>query len=195
MIGRRELWHLCRWLCACIAGVGLVHAQTTDADLENKVKAGYLGNFGAYIDWPAKAIEGDAQNFYIGVLGKAAVVPYLEKIAESKAIKNRKIVVRHFVSADEYKPCHILFVASEPATDKNESAEDRLTAALKKTQGGHVLLVGEHEGFAEKGAAINLFLDETRIRFEINPDAAKEAGLVISAKLLKLGKIVAAEKK
>jgi hypothetical protein len=53
-----------------------------------------------------------------------------------------------------------------------------------------VLTVGDTEGFAERGGIINLVKDGNRLSFEINPEAAQRAGLVMSSKLLFLGKIV-----
>jgi hypothetical protein len=58
------------------------------------------------------------------------------------------------------------------------------------TGGGPVLLVGESNGFATNGGAINFFSDGNKIRFEINPRAAEAAGLRVSSQLLRVAKIV-----
>ena len=50
--------------------------------------------------------------------------------------------------------------------------------------------MGEEPGFAERGGTINFFLEENRIRFEINTEVAKQDQLKISSKLLSLAKIV-----
>jgi hypothetical protein len=42
-------------------------------------------------------------------------------------------------------------------------------------------------GFTESGGMINFVLEGTKIRFQINNDAANSVGLKISAKLLGLG--------
>ena len=55
-----------------------------------------------------------------------------------------------------------------------------------------MLIVGESAGFAQRGAAVNFFIEANKIRFEINVDAARQRGLKISAKLLTLAKIVGA---
>jgi ribosome-associated protein YbcJ (S4-like RNA binding protein) len=51
------------------------------------------------------------------------------------------------------------------------------------------LLVGETPGFAERGGAVNFFIEENKVRFEINPEVAKRRHLKISSKLLGLAKI------
>ena len=49
-----------------------------------------------------------------------------------------------------------------------------------------MLTVSDMEGFAEAGGVIGLMKTDEKIRFEINLLAAKEAGLVISSRLLSL---------
>ena len=68
-------------------------------------------------------------------------------------------------------------------------AEQQL-AAIKKTAGQGVFVVGETPGFADQGGIANFFVDGENIRFEINVDAARRAQLSMDAKLLNLGKPV-----
>jgi hypothetical protein len=57
-----------------------------------------------------------------------------------------------------------------------------------------ILSVGETDGFATDGGVINFKLDDGRVRFEINVDAAEREQLHISSKLLSLAQIVRSEK-
>ena len=59
-----------------------------------------------------------------------------------------------------------------------------------ENDGFHLRLVGEEPGFADEGGTVNFFLEENRIRFEINTEVAKQDQLKISSKLLSLAKIV-----
>jgi hypothetical protein len=56
-----------------------------------------------------------------------------------------------------------------------------------------ILTVSEIEGFAQRGGIINFIIVEKKIRFEINPDAAKQVGIHISSQLLQLARIVTDE--
>jgi hypothetical protein len=56
-----------------------------------------------------------------------------------------------------------------------------------------VLTVGEIEGFARRGGTINFYLEDDKVRFEINPESTRERGLRMSSQLLALGRIVATE--
>jgi hypothetical protein len=76
----------------------------------------------------------------------------------------------------------VLFVGAEERKDISE--------ALATVRGAPTLTVGETEHFAADGGMIGFCLDENKIRFEINLEAAERANLKISARLLVLAKTV-----
>ena len=61
---------------------------------------------------------------------------------------------------------------------------------LEKLKDARVLTVSEIDGFAQQGGIINFISERNKVRFEINPDAARRLGLNISSELLKLAKVV-----
>jgi YfiR/HmsC-like len=156
-------------------------------DREYDLKAAYLYNFGKFVDWPKNAIPGNDDTFVIGVIGRDPFGRILDAIAQAKTIQDKKIVIRRFASAKDYQPCHILFVAAEADDGADEkTVEDRMKAATAKTKGAPVLLVGDTPGLAQKGALISFFIDDNKVKLEINSSAATGAGLKISSNLLKL---------
>ena len=50
--------------------------------------------------------------------------------------------------------------------------------------------VGEMDRFVQSGGAVNFLLEDNKVRFEINVDAAAQARLKISSKLLALARSV-----
>jgi len=88
------------------------------------------------------------------------------------------VVIREFRAATDATNCHILFISN--------SEKGRLPQIIKQLSGSSVLTVGEMPGFTETGGMINFVLEGTKIRFQINNDAANSAGLKISSKLLNL---------
>lgn len=184
-------WLAWTWLlafCGLLASGQAIDGQPysagdEEANREYAIKAAYIYNFGRYVQWPPDAFEGPQTPLVIGVVGYDPFGPLLDEIAKSKKIEGRPIVARRFASMDEYTPCHILFVASlAPAKEKR--------AALEIVRTSKVLLIGEDPGLAEQGATINFFVEQNKIRFEINVDAARRHQLKISSKLLNLAKIV-----
>jgi hypothetical protein len=193
MAGRGYFWTAL--LGAFALGSGLASAQDAEENREALIKAAYLYNFAVHSQWPKNAAGGAKEKFIIGVLGKGDLNPALKKIAAGKTVQDKPIVLHHFASIGDYKPCHLLFIAAEAAADHKESAAERLEAALQKTKGTPVLIVAENEGLAQKGATINFYIEDNNVKFEINLDAVKRADLQISSKVLRVGKIIQDAKK
>lgn len=159
-----------------------VLAQDPNESQEYAIKAAYLFNFFRYFEWPQNA-PGNGKVFVVGVVGPNVFGKSLDTLG-TKTIDDRKIVVHHFPTADSIKPCHILFIAADDKTEK------RMAQAVEKTKDTPVLLVSDTEGFARKGAVVNFIIESNNVKFEINPDAAKRAGLKVNAKLLTVAKVV-----
>jgi hypothetical protein len=78
--------------------------------------------------------------------------------------------------------CHVLYIAdTDPA---------RITATLDELRNAPILTVGDGDQFARGGGMIGLFIEDGRMRFAINTDAAQRAGLRFSSRLLSLARIV-----
>jgi hypothetical protein len=152
---------------------------------EYELKAAFLCNFIAFVEWPENAVPDSGDSFVIGVLGDDPFGQILDEIAAVKAANGTPIVVHRFATIDEYTPCHILFVAA--------SEHHHLPALLETLGDSPVLVVGDTEDFARAGGIVNLIIKENKIRFEINLVAATRAGLKISSKLLRLAKIITEE--
>ena len=74
-------------------------------------------------------------------------------------------------------------------TARENSHTDEIVA--RKTPS--VLTIAETPGFAKRGVMINFILENSQIRFEANVEAARQAGLNVSSRLLNLAKIVQTE--
>ena len=61
---------------------------------------------------------------------------------------------------------------------------------VQMVRGLPILTVGETPGFAEHGGVIRFVLEDNRVRFEVNVEAAHQADLTISSRLLTLARIV-----
>jgi hypothetical protein len=195
MTGRGYFWTALLGVCALGSRTAPVAAQDAEENREAIIKAACLYNFAMHTQWPKDAAVGAKDKFHIGVVGKGDLNPFLKKIADTRTVHDKSIAVHHFPSLKDYEPCHVLFVSREPAVDSKESAADRLAAAVKKAKGTPTMIVSESEGLAEKGATINFYVEENVVKFEINLDTAKAAGLEISSKVLRLAKVIQGSKK
>jgi hypothetical protein len=187
-LSRRGLLFSMAWAILLAGGVTPLRAQIEgdpDPGREYKIKAAYLYQFGRYVQWPSTAFSDVRAPLVIGVLGTDPLAELLDEIARTKQIEGRPIVVRRFPSMEKFGPCHILFVAS--SLSREETA-----AAIKKTRGTPVLVVGDNPEFADRGGVIGFFVEQNRVRFAINTEVAKQGQLKISSKLLSLAKLVGA---
>lgn len=152
---------------------------------EYELKAGFLYNFAKYVEWPGDAFENKESPISVGVIGKDPFGDLLEKTLKDRQAQDRKFTIVRYPGPAELKPCHILFI---PKTEKARAE------ILKKIENWPTLTVGEAEGFAAKGGAVNILIEKDRPRLEINPEVAEKAKLTIQARLLKLATLVRTEK-
>jgi hypothetical protein len=156
-------------------------ANSSDSS-EYLIKAGFIYNFPKLVEWPAAA-SGPGMPITIGVIGNDAFADVLEHTVDGKKIDGRSFVVKR-VHWKDYRECacHILFVSTQESAHSDEIIQSLKTAP--------VLTISETPGFAKRGGIINFTLQDSKVRFEVNVDAAKQAGLNISSRLLSLASIV-----
>jgi len=167
-------------LIAAIVFPGGIRAQSA-LQREYEIKAAYLYNFINYIDWPPDALPPVGGTISIGIVG---VNPFGDAITplNGKQIKGRTIAVLVDPTPKELEQCQIIFICASEKT--------RLPEILGKLKDTKALTVGDSKGFASQGGIINFFSEHNKVRFEINPDAARRTGLTISSELLKLATLV-----
>jgi YfiR/HmsC-like len=162
----------------CLAGFARAQNGERAAIGEYQVKAAFLYHFTKFIEWPAEAAKGDV--VVIGVLGEDPFGPALDFLFEDKALKGKRFRVRRFSNAPEARSCQVLFVS---IPDHNA-----LKASLNALSGAPLLTVGDTPDFFAAGGMIYLFVDDSKIHFDINLGAAKRSKLTISSALLRLAR-------
>jgi len=153
---------------------------------EYEVKAAFLYNFTRFVEWPPEALRDGDEPFVIAILGRDPFGSVLDETVAGKTVAGHRIEVRRATRVDDVRDAQMVFV----------SASERATAAaiLKVLVRPGVLTVGDTEGFADRGGAINFTLQARKVRFEINPGSAEQAGLKMSSQLLKLATLVGGPK-
>jgi YfiR/HmsC-like len=156
--------------------------QQSNAPTEYQVKAAFLFNFAKFIDWPQTTFLNSESPFFICIVGEDRFGREIDSSLSSKTIENRAVVVEHSGQVAEARHCQMVFVSS--------SEKQRVPQVLSGLRGTNALVVGETDGFAAAGGAIQFDLDENRVHFLINTDAADRAGLTVSSRLLSLARII-----
>ena len=148
---------------------------------EYQVKAAFLYNFTKFVEWPPGVFESSDSPISICVLGQNLFGHVLQETVRGKSVNGRMLVVSGIPDARSATHCQILFVSS--------SERMRYGAILRELRTG-VLTVGETEGFIEEGGVVNLKLDGGKVQIQVNINAADQAGVRISSKLLSLAQII-----
>lgn len=156
------------------------HRLAAGARGEYEVKAAFLLNFAKFVSWPA-TVAHTAPDLTLCVLGTDPFGAHLDAL-EGADVHGESARVRRIETPRQGVDCRVVFIS--------QSESDRLATVLATLAGHPVLTVGDMPGFAERGGMINLVLRDRRIRFRINHEAARAAGLTLSAHLLRLADIV-----
>ncbi len=148
---------------------------------EYELKAAFLYNFINFVEWPSHSFPDEGFPIGIGILGQSPLGEILPK-ADLRPLKGRDVVIKKLKHGDDIRGCNILFIPS--------SEKDHLKEILDKTRKRNILTVSDMKGFSQMGGIITFIQMNNQIRFELNLEAAQEAGLAISSKLLNLAIIV-----
>lgn len=164
-----------------LAGATALRSQES-ASVEYQLKAAFLLNFARFVEWPAGAFSSEKTSITICVFKYDPFGSALDEVVRGKSINAHEVQVKRTTELSELRSCQLVFVSQQ---------EDKLLAEISTSlKGASALLVGEGGDFAERGGAIQFFLENNKLRFAINVDAIQRARLQASSKLLALAKIV-----
>ena len=163
------------------------HAEALDSSdsSEYLIKAGFIYNFAKLVEWPTASFAQPDSPIVIGILGEDPFGATLDRIVADKKINGRGFAVKRVKWSRDFKDlrdCNILFVSS--------SEKEHIESVIDAMKGLPILTIGDAPGFAKRGGIINFMLEDNKVRFEVNVEAAKHADLTISSRLLTLAKIV-----
>ena len=152
---------------------------------EYQLKAAFLYNFCQFVDWPSDAFAKNDEPLIIGIFGDNPFGRYLDETVKGEKIDQHPIVVRYYDNNENGK-CHLAFIA---LSDPGQSSD-----VINNLKGKSTLTISDQPWFMEQDGMIRFVNNNNKIRFQINVDAVKDAGLEVSSKLLRLADIYASSK-
>lgn len=155
------------------------HAQT---DLEQKVKAAFLFNFLKFVTWPQNRAPADREPYVMCVIGDERFARTLDLAIHDKTVSGHTVEVRDPDAGGSLDACHLAYLTPGHSVSATE-------AALGLASGAGVLTVHEADAAVASGV-IRFFLDQQRVRFEINTTAAQRENLQVSSRLMELAERV-----
>ncbi len=136
----------------------------------------YIYNFAKNIGWPA---EDNSKDLVITVIGDNSLASELNKLAATKAIGSRKVVVKESVTPNGIQKSDIVCLG--------EAKSSQIDALVSAQAGNKNLIVSCKKGQCAQGAGISFLSEGGKLKFEISNKNISKRGLQVSQKLLQLG--------
>ncbi len=162
----------------CLLALGAAPARTQTAQPEYAVKAAFLYKLAAFVEWPPAAVEAAEQSLKLCVLGTNPFGALLEQVTAGQRIGGLPISVRLIDTADRIAGCQVVYIASANAPS--------VLRTLQAVRGKPVLTVTDASLEDSARGIVHFVLKDSRVRFEVDPEAAARNGVVLSSKLISL---------
>jgi YfiR/HmsC-like len=165
-----------------LTGSGLVLAALLPAGLrseepEDELKAAVVLSFLRYGDW-GQALSTNAA-LTVGVVGQPEFAQVLRHSVEGKSVNDHAIQLVELKNAAG-RSCQVVYFTADKTMDTK--------ATLQIPALTHVLTIGETRDFLDWGGAVNLFVLDGHMAFEVSLEALQRGG-GISSRLLRFGQI------
>ena len=136
----------------------------------------YIYNFAKNTGWPA---EDSNKELVITVIGDNQLATELNKLAATKSIGARKVVIKEASTTSGIQKSDIIFLGEAKSNQIN---------SLMSAQNGHKnLIVCGKKGLCAQGAGISFLSEGGKLKFEISNKNISRRGLQVSQKMLTLG--------
>lgn len=148
-------------------------------EAEDELKSATLLAFVQNANW-ADRLAADTP-LTVGVMGRSAFIRQLHSSVEGKSVNGHVLRIVELNGAVDPNCCQVLYFATEKPAE--------IKPVLQSFNSAHVLTIGESDGFLDEGGAVNLFLTDGHMAFEVNLNALGRARVEISSRLLRFGQI------
>ena len=177
---RGRWWSVGLRLATAAALIGPARAAAADPT-EPEVKAEFVERFVRFVDWDPKDL---GEDFTACVVGDSPLTPYLQRIAKTRKLKDRRasVVLIPADKPDHLDGCQMVLIGD---LDRKQ-----LTALLHRAGGHPILTIADAPGAAAAGAIINFYREDDHVRYETNVRAAEDGGLHLRARLRELARDV-----
>ncbi len=180
-------------MCVLLVGFCLLLAGGLQADSDDtalRLRAAFVLNFLKFAEWPEQDTQVPDAPLIFAVVGSNGITSVLKNTFEGRMVEGRRIEVHSVRNATALAADTVQYHALFVEISSHADWKGVQNAVRKKP----VLTIAEMPGFCLEGGMLNLVQVGDRIRFEANPDAARESGVKLRAELLSLATIVDSRK-
>jgi len=170
-----------RWLWGLLGSLAIAlrpaPAAAQDAT-EPALKSALIFNFAKFTTWPDDVLPSNAP-FVACVVGSREVGQALERAVKDHALAGHRVEVLSRDGRDaqqSFKTCHLLYVTSVDARN--------LARIVTDVRGAPVLTIIDADDTNTTLGIAHLFVDNGRLRFDIDHGLARQGRLQLSSRLL-----------
>ena len=147
------------------------------------LKVAMIGKIAEFIRWPADAgLDNPERPLEFVILGSTPLETRLVNYYRQVKIAGHRVFVRRARDLADVGQPQVLFISA--------SLEDDLERVMARLKDAPVLTVADSDGFGQRGVAVNLYLVEDQVRFEISRRALQRQRLEASYHLLTLARLI-----
>lgn len=136
----------------------------------------YIYNFAKNIGWPS---EDASRELIITVIGDNDLAAELNKLAATKTIGSRKVLVKEAATPNGLMKSDIIYLG--------ESKASQIGTLVSAQEGNTNLIVSGKKGQCGNGACISFLSEDGKLKFEICEKNIASRKLQVSQKLVSLG--------
>jgi len=153
-------------------------ANAAQISKEYQIKTAILIKLVQFFSWEDSSFENDASDINFCLLQPDPFNSFIDGVVDMRNIKTkgRTLSIKR-VRDNELGSCHILFLSKQ---------SEKVTQAYPD----NMLLITEDTVLANSDFHLNLFVEKSKVRFEINVDNIRNSKININSQLLKVAKVV-----
>lgn len=146
---------------------------------EYGVKAAFVRNFIAFVEWPPARMAG-TDPLQLCIFNSSPITQKLTTL-NIDAVKGHRVQVHAITAIPDVGTCHVVFV---PTSERAQLAE------INSRYKGSGLLTISEEATDRSGAVINMYLAGNKMTFDVDLAAADSLSVRVSSKLAALARRV-----
>jgi hypothetical protein len=182
MVIKEEIYSLMKFVPAALLLLFLSSLNCEAQYNENIVKAAYIERITRFVEWPLKDSLQPHNQFVVGVYNENEFFNTLSEVFKDKPIKGHLVKIIPVKNPAEMKACDLCYIS--------EKARSMIKDFISAANASGVLLISETNGFCKAGVHINFYLEDEKLKFEINEKSLGSAGLKVSYLLMQNTRII-----
>jgi hypothetical protein len=177
-----EIYSLMRFVPAVLLLLFISSFNCSGQYNENLIKSAYIERITRFVEWPLRDSLQSHNQFVIGVYNEDDFYFTLTEVFKDKPIKGLPVKLIPVRNAEEIKACNLCFIS--------EKARSSIKNFITVANSSGVLLISGTDGFCKAGVHINFYLDDEKLKFEINEKSLVSAGFKVSYLLMQNTRII-----